>query len=68
MSNLIKIKFNYFLKLKNSYLIKIDNMLNMCHMWHSCGIFNLINVAKINHLDTIDYDCDVTFYDVAILK
>jgi hypothetical protein len=51
-----------FLKLFN----QIDNVLDICdtHM----ELSNLINVTKINHLDMNNYDFNVTFDDVAILK
>ncbi len=43
MFNLTKIKTRYmyvstFLK---TYLVKKDNVLDMCHMWQSCGIVQL---------------------------
>jgi hypothetical protein len=44
----------------------------MCWTHVICGthveLFDLINVTKIDHLNTIDYEYDVTFHDVAILK
>jgi hypothetical protein len=51
--------------LKIKYLIKIDNVLNMCRMWHPHGTtqldYNVIDVTKINHLHINDYDNDVIF-------
>jgi hypothetical protein len=37
-------------------------------MWYSCGIVWLDYVIKINQLSMIDYDYNVTFDDVIILR
>jgi hypothetical protein len=59
--------------LKTSYLIKTYIMLDTWCMSHDTHVVlsdltNVINVLKINHLYMIDYDYNVTFDDVAILK
>jgi hypothetical protein len=54
---------------KANYLVKMNIMLNMWHVWHPCtDLFNLINAIKINHLYMIESDFDVYLDDVAILK
>jgi hypothetical protein len=40
----------------------------MCHIKTHVELSNVINVIKISHLNMTNYDCNVTFDDVTILK
>jgi sugar phosphate isomerase/epimerase len=44
--------------LKTNCLIKIDNVLDICHMWHPRGTtqldYNVTDVTKINHVHMND--------------
>ncbi len=58
----------FILFLRINYLIKINTILSMCHTKTHVELSNVINVMKISHLNMTNYDCNVTFDDVTILK
>jgi len=46
----------------------MDNVFNMVECGTHMKLFNLSIVIKFFQIDMIDYECDVTFDDVKILK
>jgi hypothetical protein len=74
MFDLTKIKIKYVnFDFQTSYLVKLNTLLRCMHIWHLVGFFKLTNVInvikiKINHINMIDYNYNVTFNDVEIFK
>ncbi len=64
----IKTSYGFFLTKNANYLVKTNTMIDSVCDTHM-KLFswtNVINLNKTSHLKIINYDCNVSFYDVFV--